>query len=506
MADDPLIENTLGGCLVKELVGRGAMGRVYRAEQISLQRPVALKILDEKYARNRSFVERFFREARSAARLVHANVVQVYDVGHDHGLYFIITEFVDGRNLAEILKDQGRLPDAQVLEIARQAALALSRAEEFGIVHRDIKPENLMLNQHGELKIADFGLAKRVTEDPQVTQKGTVLGTPYYLSPEQAQGLPVDHRSDVYALGATLYHLLTGQVPFDAPTYMSVLARHINDPVAPPHEVAKGVSRSLSDLITKAMAKRPSDRYANARELLLAVAQVKELLKSGTGVEHPKPATSVMRINAPSYKRRYPRVSADFLARVAPADIPEGRADTIRARIKNISRGGIFISTDTPLEPESLVQIRFRLPDKDSEVEAIGVVRWVSDEPANPGMGVQFVRLREQDRGRMGEYVGPQEAAEALSTLTSSAPNRRFLKFYLKNLGNSYTVEEIMDQMGLGRSILEEIVDQFGRWHLVRVQKKSGGGDAGSLVTLIPPENEHLTSVFNTWLLEQESR
>lgn len=506
MADDPLIGRTLGGCQIRELVGRGAMGRVYRAEQLSLERPVALKILDERYARDSTYVERFFREARSAARLVHANVVQAYDVGYDQGLYYIINEFVEGRNLGEILDEEKRLPSAQVLEVMRQATLALARAEEFGIVHRDIKPENLMVNRHGEVKIADFGLAKRVSEDPDVTQQGMVLGTPYYLSPEQAQGLSVDHRSDIYSLGATAFHLLTGEVPFDAPTYMSVLAKHVNDPVVPPHEVAGEVPRPVSDLVTKMMAKNPRERYANARELLLAIAQVKELLKRGTGMERPKPATSVMRVVPPEEQRRYQRISADFLARVVPADLPEKQAEAVRARIRNISRGGIFIASDTPIPLDTLLNIRFRLPDKKSEVEALGVVRWISSDLANPGIGVQFVKLKEKDQGRVGDYMGPKEAEEALETLTQDAPSRRFLRFYLKNLGNSYTVVELMDQMGLSRAMLEKMTTEFVRWGLIRMRVPEPSSGDHTLITLIPPDNEHLARALNTWLLEQEAR
>ena len=493
--NDPLIGQTLGGCLIRELIGKGAMGRVYRAEQISLQRPVAIKVLDINFARDQAFVERFFREARSAARLIHANVVQVYDVGVDRGVYYIITELIEGHNLGEIISTQGRLPASQALEITRQATLALTRAAEFAIIHRDIKPDNIMVNQHGEVKIADFGLAKRVSEDTNVTEHGMVLGTPYYMSPEQAKGLPLDHRTDIYSLGATMYHVLTGQVPFDAPTHMKILSRHVNDPVTPPDQIVHDIPRAVSDLIVKMMAKNPDDRYETPRELLLAIAQVKEVLKRGTSLDNPKPATAMMRPVSPSDKRRFPRISADFVAKLSGINLPENKAKSLRARILNISRGGIFITSEQPLPIDSLLEIRFRLPGKQEEIRAVGVVRWITGAPDAPGMGIQFVRIAEEDNQKVSSFLDSGEAEAAVKSLTRDGPHKRILSFYLKNLGNSMTIEEIMSRMGVGKGIVDEMIKELGTWGLSRVHE--------DLVTFLPPESPELERALNTYHLEQ---
>lgn len=494
-AQDPYIGKTVGGCLIRELVGKGAMGRVYRADQLSLQRPVAIKILDANYARDHAFVERFFREARSAARLIHANVVQVYDVGVDKGVYYIANELVEGRSLGDIIAKHGKLPVQQALEIARQAALALSRAADFAIVHRDIKPDNIMINQHGEAKIADFGLAKRVTEDTGLTEVGTVLGTPFYMSPEQAKGLPLDHRTDIYSLGATLYHAITGQVPFDAPTHMKVLARHVNDSVVPPSEIVEDVPRPVSDLVVKMLAKDPADRYQTPRELLMAIAQVKEVLKRGTGLDRPKASTALMQPENPENKRHYPRIRADFVAHISGMELPKQQADALRMRIKNISRGGIFISSESPLSVESILEIRFRLPDKRDEVRAVGVVRWISNSSENPGMGVQFVRIADEDNRKVNDYLDTKEAEAAIKSLTRDGPHRRMVSFYMKHMGDSMTVQEIMGRMGTGKGIVEEMIQELGQWGLTRV--------VDGLVTFLPPASPELGRAMHTYSLEQ---
>jgi serine/threonine-protein kinase len=274
-APDEFVGRTIGGCLVGERIGRGAMAVVYKAEQISLDRTVALKLLDDRSAGDEGALPRFFREARSAARLVHPNVVQVYDVGVDQGVPYIIMEYVDGETLYDRLQRDGRMPATEVLEIARQAALALLRAQEFGIVHRDVKPANIMISRRGEMKLADFGLAKAAT-DTGITRSGSAgaLGTPYYMSPEQADGAPLDVRSDIYSLGATLYHVVTGQPPFKGSSTPAILLAHATAKLTPACEVEPAVPRAMSDLIDKMMAKRAEDRYASARALLAGVAGV----------------------------------------------------------------------------------------------------------------------------------------------------------------------------------------------------------------------------------------
>ncbi len=245
------------------------MAEVYLAEQQSLARQVALKVLSAELAAQPAYVERFKHEARSAAALVHANIVQVYEVGQSNGSHFIAQEYVAGQNVAEWLNRHGRADPARVLDILRQVAAALSKAHERSIVHRDVKPENIMLARSGEVKVADFGLARVTTDDgTQRTQAGVAMGTPLYMSPEQIEGRPIDSRSDIYSLGVTAYHMLAGEPPFTGDTPLAVAVQHINKQPPSLADRAPDTPNALVELVERMMAKAPEDRFADPVDLL----------------------------------------------------------------------------------------------------------------------------------------------------------------------------------------------------------------------------------------------
>jgi beta-lactam-binding protein with PASTA domain len=261
---------TFGGRYeVLERVGGGGMAEVYRARDDLLGRVVAVKVLSDRFAHDRSFVERFRREAQSAANLNHPNIVSLYDYGSDNGTYFIVMEFIDGRPLDDVIRSEGALLPERAAEIAADVAQALQRAHAAGLVHRDIKPSNIMITANGETKVTDFGIARAVARDGEqtMTQTGMVIGTAAYLSPEQAQGSPVDARSDVYSLGCVLYEMLTGRAPFGGDTPLSIAYKHVREEATTPSRVNPDVPRSLDAIVMKAMAKNPENRYASAMEL-----------------------------------------------------------------------------------------------------------------------------------------------------------------------------------------------------------------------------------------------
>jgi len=261
--------NHLGGCTLMAKLGAGGMGVVYKARQDSMDRTVALKILAPRLSRNQVFVERFFREVRSAARLNHPNIVQAINAGADHGYHYFVMEYVDGPTVAQKLRQQGPFGEKQALNIARDVAAALTHAEKNGIVHRDIKPENILLTRDGTAKLADLGLARCLAVDSAVTMEGHSMGTPYYMSPEQARGeSDLDTRADIYALGATLFHILTGSVPFDGETPAVIAARRLSEPTPAAQERRPDLSVNTSRLILKMMAREPENRFANAQQLL----------------------------------------------------------------------------------------------------------------------------------------------------------------------------------------------------------------------------------------------
>jgi serine/threonine-protein kinase len=274
MAD--LAGQQLGNFRLLRRLGRGAMAEVYLGEQESLQRRVALKILKPELAGDLVYLKRFEREAQAAASLVHANIVQIYEVGHVGGYHYIAQEYVEGLNLRDWIGRQGPPDLAHALSIMRQAAAALAKAAEQGIVHRDIKPENILLTRSGEVKVADFGLARfaREGESVELTQVGMTLGTPLYMSPEQVEGKSLDTRSDIYSLGVTCYQMLTGAPPFSGDTALAVAVQHLKKQPRPLEELRSDLPPSLCRIIHKMLAKTAAQRYATPQDLLRELRRV----------------------------------------------------------------------------------------------------------------------------------------------------------------------------------------------------------------------------------------
>jgi len=260
----------LGDYHVLRRLGRGAMAEVYLAEQISLGRQVALKVLKAELASDATYVQRFQREAQAAASLVHANIVQIHEVACIDGCHLIAQEYVAGANLQQFLARNGTLDVQLALLVLRQSAAALAKAAEQQIVHRDIKPENILLTKSGEVKVADFGLARVLQNDGavQLTQVGMTMGTPLYMSPEQAEGKPLDHRSDIYSLGVACYSMIAGHPPFSGDTALSVAVQHLKRQPEPLENIRPDLPPGLARIIHKMMAKSPDHRHQTARELI----------------------------------------------------------------------------------------------------------------------------------------------------------------------------------------------------------------------------------------------
>lgn len=276
----------LGTYRVLGLLGKGAMGTVFKAYDESLDRLVAIKVLSRELSADADTVERFRREARAAAALSHPNIVHVYAIGKDGEREFFTMEYVEGKSLGELVRQGVRLSPGKVVEYILQAARGLEAAAKKGIIHRDVKPSNILLGNDGVVRLADFGLSKVVKADASMTATGVVVGTPFYMSPEQGKGHALDYRSDIYSLGATMYHLLTGKPPFNGTTPLEVLLKHVTEPLTIPPEIEDDLPAEVVRIIRKMMAKDRDKRYSTYAELIadLEAARPRPLVFAGAWV------------------------------------------------------------------------------------------------------------------------------------------------------------------------------------------------------------------------------
>lgn len=251
---------------IESQLGRGAMGVVYAAHDLRLERDVALKRMAEPGGKDYQLAMRFKQEAKALARLNHPHIVQVYDVIADGGFTWIAMELIDGEELADRIRKEGALPTAEVLRLGMQLASAMAYAHDRGVIHRDFKPANVIIDATGNAKIMDFGMA-RLAHQSGYTVSGTILGSPAYMSPEQGEGKPADARSDIYALGMTLYEMVTGRVPFEGDTMVAVLVQHATTAPPAPEELNPSVPAGLSRLILDMIAKLPGDRPASMSQV-----------------------------------------------------------------------------------------------------------------------------------------------------------------------------------------------------------------------------------------------
>ena len=311
--DDPLIGKQIGQYKVLDKLGEGGMGTVYKVVHLGLRRFSALKVLPEHLVeRLPRAVERFMREARSAAALSHPNIVTVFNVDEVDGYHFIDMEYVDGENVHERFMKQGRLSIEESTQIVMDTAKALGAAHAKNIIHRDVKPANILLDEEEGVKVADFGLAKNVADDTEVTSDGErIMGTAYYMSPEQCEGQEIDHRADIYALGVTYFFLVTGELPFKGTSTLSVMLKHKTEPVPDARSIVPDVPASVLRVIEKSMAKEPGERYQSCGEMVADLELAQEEIKRGPVPPAPMPV---------------PPTSPSPVRVVVPASEPEAKA------------------------------------------------------------------------------------------------------------------------------------------------------------------------------------
>ena len=254
-----------------ERIGEGGMSVVYKAKDKLLNRFVAIKILKPEFINDHKFIDSFRRESQAAASLSHPNIVNIYDVGREGNIHYIVMELIEGKTLSDYIKEQGPMSYPKVIALSKQIAAALSFAHKNHIIHRDVKPHNVMITPNGTAKITDFGIAKAVNAATIVDNTDGIIGSVHYFSPEQARGGYVDEKSDIYSLGIVMYEMLTGKVPFDGDNPVNIALMHINGEMVPPSKIVDGVPPALEHIILKCTDKYPVNRFASADELIEAL-------------------------------------------------------------------------------------------------------------------------------------------------------------------------------------------------------------------------------------------
>jgi beta-lactam-binding protein with PASTA domain len=336
---------------VKGSIASGGMAEVFVARDSMLDRLVALKLMHPEFARNEAFIERFRREAQAAASLNDPRIVAIYDWGSDAGTYFIVMEYVEGNTLAEIIKASGPLPISKAAKIAIDVLGGLHLAHLKGIVHRDVKPANIAITVGGQIKVMDFGIARAAHDGAMtVTQTGMVIGTASYFSPEQAQGKPVDARSDIYSVGIVLYEMLTGVVPFRGESPVAVAYKHVTEDPAPPRSLAEDIPAALEAVVMKAISKNPDNRYQTALEMCRDLERVLR----GEQVEAPPLMSSSERTAMmgaapyadPGYARSRPsyETGPDRTSVLPPAGPPPRRAPAARGVAKGLVAVAVLVA------------------------------------------------------------------------------------------------------------------------------------------------------------------
>ena len=265
---------------VLKRVGSGGMADVYMAKDHKLNRNVAVKVLKSEYVEDEKFLRKFETEAQAVARLSHPNIVNIYDVGIEDGINYIVMELAEGITLKEYIRKKGYLTPKETVEISTQIASAISHAHKNHIIHRDIKPQNILVSDTGIIKVTDFGIAK-ATSSNTVTSTATAMGSVHYISPEQAKGRFCDEKSDIYSLGITMYEMVTGHVPFDHENGVTIALMHLQNEITPPSQIRDGIPDSLEKIILKCTMKKPEERYQTADELITDLRLVFEDTSGG---------------------------------------------------------------------------------------------------------------------------------------------------------------------------------------------------------------------------------
>ncbi len=473
--------------VLKNKLGQGGVGTVYHAYQISLDRPVALKILMEQFAQDKNFIEDFIREARAAARLNHPNIVQSFAVGQDNGVFFCAMELVEGETLKEIIRREGKISIEFSLQIMRQMAESLDFAwKNQKLVHRDIKPDNIMLTSGGVAKLADLGLARVASEVEEESDE--IMGTPQYISPEQLIGSKTDVRTDIYSLGATWYHAITGEFPFDGESPQEIARKHLEEALTSPDKVNESIPKTISVMISKMMAKHPDDRYRDAEELI----QDLKLAANDPSTKHAetkrkgtkKTFTTTIKVPGTSTGK-----VATLTTRTASLKFQKGKGvNTASRKLSTVTSktGSLKLTGDlkrtTKLKPEQTVQMEPEMLGSPKEEEA------KKKSLILPGIAISLivvivailVLVPTKKEKRVAEIMQAglnQDAAQSLANFEKEIDKRKYTSRDYKKVLNLYSKiqNQVKDYHSVVKPQVERVLDYSTEMEVRELRKEVSG-------------------------------
>ena len=482
VAPDTLVDSRYR---VLNRLGAGGMADVYCAEDTHLGRQVALKVLYRRFAQDTEFVERFKREAQSAAGLTHPNVVNVFDRGEHDGTYYIAMEYLPGRTLKEVIAERGPLDQEAVIDIGIQILRAASFAHRRGVVHRDLKPHNVMLDDAGNAKVTDFGIARAGASE--MTEAGSIMGTAQYLSPEQAQGQPTTPQSDLYSVGIILYELLTGRLPFDGESAVAIAVQHLNDPPTPISALRPDVAPELEAAVMHALAKDPAARWADADEFIRALEGARAGLEAkplgqDTAAFAPVPVAAV----AEERKRRWPWFALGLTALViALAALLLMGGDQVE--VENVVGQPEAVAVDRLQDDGFEVDV-----DRQPDLAPIGEVIH-----QDPGAGT------EADEGSTVNLVVSTGAPEVTVPTVAGFSEKRAVR-ELSKAGCG--AREDTNLCGFKVEVRDEASDRFDEGDAIRTSPQGGtSAEVGSRVLLFVSTGPRQVEVPDVIDLERES-
>lgn len=505
MTDTPSEKKTYGDRYeIQRKIARGGMADVFLARDKLLDRPVALKVLFPELSTDQNFVERFRREAQNAAKLSHPNIVSVYDWGEDASTYFIVMEYVSGKSLSATLHEQGPMSPEKAAEVAAEVAAALSFAHKNDVVHRDVKPGNVLIDTRGAVKVADFGIARARNSTENLTQTGAVMGTATYFSPEQAQGLSVDQRSDVYSLGVVLYEMVSGKPPFQGENPVSIAYKHVSEQPKRLRELNDSISPDFESVVMQALSKSPGNRYQNADELKADL----DRFRNGEPVHATQIApTGTVRSHTP--QRSMEDAYADSLRTIPSA--PRAQRPDVKSSSPGPSHKGIavplmvFVSILAAIAIGAIVLFGGGFNRQVDHVNVPNVVgkkvQDAQDELAKKKLGTTVVKESNEQAENTVIAQDPGEGANVLSTqritlTVSSGPAPSQLPD-VTNLPIE-TAKKNLQKLGVTVVTTEVASDVFEKDRVIKQDPQSGESvKKGDRVTLTVSSGPQLIEVPN---------